>query len=185
MKCPISSLLTVENYGLFFYSPARRYEHYPPWVGDSPSHEHLQKTETGKMFKMTIDGERWKRVPLDVTWELAEDDANYPCSDPSASPKPTPRHIHCNFKFLKKTIHIDFVRFMNWGPLSGFEEFQFFLNGKFYSRGGYSVCYGMARKAMPACLRTRTFAIIAHGGFSGAVLPQYKGLSAWLIESKK
>lgn len=185
MKCPLSNLLHVEKNGLFFYDPSRRYEHYPPWVGDRPTFEQLQKTETRKMFKMTIDGERWQRVPLDVTWELAEDDANYPCEDLSASPMPTPRHIHCNFKFLKKTIHIDFVRIMSWGPLSGFEEFQFFLNGKFHSRGGYSVCYGMRPKAIPACLRTRTFAIIAHGGFSGAVLPPFKGLSAWLIESSK
>jgi hypothetical protein len=185
MKCPLSNLLSVEKNGLFFYDPSRRYEHYPPWFGDCPSREQLQKAETGKMFKMTIDGERWQRVPLDVTWELAEDDANYPCEDLSASPMPTPRHIHCNFKFLKKTIHIDFVRFISWGPLSGFEEFQFFMNGTFQSRGGYSVCYGMARKAMPACLRTTKFAIIAHGGFSGAVLPPFNGLSAWLIEPKE
>ena len=85
MKCPLSNLINVENNGLFFYSPTRRYEHYPPWLEDKPSHEQLQKTETETMFKMTIDGESWQRVPLDVTWELAEDDANYPCSDPSTS----------------------------------------------------------------------------------------------------
>lgn len=168
--------------GWMFYSAFLQNEHRPsPWTGDEPSLEELEAARAGQLFDMTIDGKRWRRVPLAVNWSLAEDDANYRSDKTKAKHKTTPRHLHCEFEFQQQMIHIDFVRYVTWGPLSGFQEFKFFVNGQLKSRGGYYALFGTHEQAMPACLRTNEYAIIADGRLDGLVLP---GLSAWLIDTK-
>lgn len=81
LRCPLPKIDDVCRDGYAFYDFRKRDEYRPtPWVRDRPTLDQLNETLTGRMFDMDIDGERWQRVPLDVTWELAEDDANYPVS---------------------------------------------------------------------------------------------------------
>jgi len=182
--CPLGNLEDVRKDGYRFYHPKLRGLSLPRvWKSGQPSSSDLLPIEEGGTTDMVIDNERWQRLPtVNATWTLASDDANFGNGNPRAKPRPTPRHIHTEFLFQGNTVHIDFVRFIEWGPLSGFEEFQFFLNGQFASRGGCYVCYATCCRDMPACLRIGNVAIIASGGFEGAVLPSYDGLSTWKIE---
>jgi hypothetical protein len=184
MPCPLGRLDEVYRRGLKFYFDRRLEVRSTAWPKQRPSFEQLEAIREGQFFDMLIDGERWRRVPLNVTWTLAPDDANYRCEDPMARPKPGPRHIHCSFEFLELPIHIDFANFSWGGPVGGLAEFLFFVNGRLCARGGYyHVGYFTTHSyGQPACLRAHTYAIIAEDRFSrDAVLPPFTGLSAWLI----
>ncbi|HNV71675.1 MAG TPA: tetratricopeptide repeat protein [Candidatus Ozemobacteraceae bacterium] len=166
-------------------SPEWVENHPTPWTGQKPDNEQLGPLEDGGAAKMTIDGDLWTRVPIEVTWSLAESDANAYVTCYKSTPQPSPRCIHTEFTFQGHTIHIDYQRRVSFGPLSGFEEFKFFLDGKFYSRGGGFVCYGVWPHAWPAALRTPEFAIICNRFFGSGILPEFKHLTAWLITRKK
>jgi hypothetical protein len=105
-------------------------------VHDNPLHEStVRKVEGKEDEKINVDGALWSLVQrLPVRWELAPDD--HRCGQPDRRLVGRPSHLHASFQLGKHDVHVDFVRFVSWGPLSGTEEFLVFVDGVLQGRGG-------------------------------------------------
>lgn len=183
--CPLPHLDQVRAEASEFYSVQKRDEPRPsPWGEQYPSLFDLKSPEDGGKSEMNIDGVLWVRLPPPPQiWTLAQDDANYglPATE---SWRPTPRHLHTSLMCAGYIVHIDFVRFMSWGPLSGTEEYVFFVDGVFKSRGG---CYvhvpATFHRAWPPCVRFGQFAVVMRGCIRGdEPLDQIDELTLWHID---
>ena len=87
---------------------------------------------------MELAGRRYHRISgPEVTWRQAEDDINFLSLKMGYKPRLTPRHFHADFAFRRRRVHIDYVKFIQWGPLSGVEEFLVFADSRFIARGGH------------------------------------------------
>lgn len=121
LNCPITNLSDIGSEGRQFYSPKHNHEKRPtPWKRQRPTNQQLLPVSKDGAAEMIIDKKRWIRVEIEATWSLASDDANAPAKNSSTNDYPkTPRHLHTEFMFEGKTIHIDFVRFMSGGADDG------------------------------------------------------------------
>jgi hypothetical protein len=185
-KCPLPPLDHVRKEAFSFYSPQQRDEPRPtPWEDERPSFFDLGPAEEGGKTKLTINGSKWCRIPPPPhTWELAEDDPNF--GRPESAPrKMTPCHIHTSFDHAGFHLHIDFVQFMSWGPLSGTEEYIFFVDDIQRSRGGRYVHPPAGfRRAWPPCVRFGRFAVVMRECIH-APLDQIDVLTFWSVEQSE
>jgi hypothetical protein len=84
-----------------------------------------------------FDGKSYRRIPgPSIVWHQADDDVNYLSLKMEYEPRSSPRHFHTAFVFLRRPVHIDFVRFVGYGPISVVNEFLVFSAGRFITRGG-------------------------------------------------
>jgi hypothetical protein len=130
----------------------------------------------------TLGSELWTRQPfVDHSWNLASDDVQF-STGPTGKPLPSPRHFHTSFDFAGHSIHIDFVRFVQWGPLSGVEQFIGFVDGQFNSRGGHYVLVpGAWKRGWPFVMRFADAAIVIHEFRLSLRDQPFKDISFWAI----
>jgi len=136
--CPLGPVSEFEKDSRSFYLSSifhRQYQgRFKPEAGE-PS-------QTSRSFDwhasiLELKGRDYLRVQgPDVVWHQAEDDVNYLSLKLRYEPQLTPRHFHAGFLFQLKQIHLDYVKFIQWGPVAGVEEILAFSDGDFITRGG-------------------------------------------------
>ena len=138
--CPIGLIGQLENDSRSFYFASlfnKRYEgRFEPRRGKWT--RAMGTLERQHESVLELSGRRYRRMSgPDVVWHQAEDDVNYSSLKMGYGPLLTPRHFHTDFIFQRRQLHLDYVKFINWGPLSGVEEFLVFSEGHFITRGGH------------------------------------------------
>lgn len=174
--CALGPVMDIRRRGYTFYSPRRR--EIPGWenVPDPP----VPKRIPGDVPRLEFDGQRWERPSvIHVAWELAIDDCHYD-PEPGVDLR-SPRHIHASHEINGHGVHIDYIRFMQGGPLSGFDEFQVFVDGAFRNRGGKFVHVpGSFWRGFPVAVRLddRLLVINAFPPYRDD-FAKFDGLSVW------
>jgi hypothetical protein len=136
--CPLGPVSEFEKDSRSFYFSSifhRQYQgRFKPEVGEQSQTNRSYPWPAGVL---EFEGSGYRRIPgPDVVWHQAEDDVNLLSLKMGYKPQLTPRHFHAAFLFQLIRIHLDYVKFIQWGPLSGVEEFLVFSDGRFISRGG-------------------------------------------------
>jgi len=86
--------------------------------------------------EIIVEGVRWLRMTTpQVNWIQGSGDANCGLSNP-AQAKSSPRHFHADICVGPTSLHIDFLKFVSSGPLTGVLEFLVFKGGECLGRGG-------------------------------------------------
>lgn len=137
--CPIGPLVKMERDSFAFYFSGLFHKKYAgPYAPDPVRDAMLKKPRTERTEgTLEIAGKAYRLMPFPkVSWHQAGDDVNFQAHTLGFKPLSSPRHFHAGFTFLEREIHIDYFLFIQWGPLSGVEEFIVFADGRFSMRGG-------------------------------------------------
>lgn len=135
--CPIGPVSEFEKDSRFFYFALlfkQTYQgRYKP-AGDSS--RGLRKLRKSSSDRLEFSGKSYRNIPgPEVVWQQAEDDGEKRSRKPGNGLAVMPRHFHADFEFRKKRVHVDFLKFVRWGPLSVAMEYIVFSEGRFVTRG--------------------------------------------------
>lgn len=184
--CPLGPLSEAIADSLRYYSPdyTKRVETAcdKAMTGLRQVHTDVNKDKTSKI---QVGSSVWQYVEhLSIKWEFAPDDPRYINLDIKLPVNQ--RHIHGSFHISEHKIHVDYVRFMQGGPLSGTEEFLVFVDGVLRGRGGVFVCSpGGSHRNWPLAIRLENQLLLIDKIFDGGQdLVNFNGVSLWKLEAK-
>lgn len=175
MKCYVDDVEAVIKDGFDHYAfsmngkPVPVFPPTSPWECDKETHAMLVRLRDLDHKRVTIDGKSWLRENIDVQWEFGPlNNAQAPHSESLEGydrEKKWFRHIHTTFSFAGHEIHADYLMRRSGGPMSGFEEIRYYVDGVFVARGGLFVVVPAGKNTRyPSALKAPDFAII--GGHS-------------------
>ena len=183
--CPLGDLRRALKDALEFYrtkgeSP-RDGRFQTAWKeGNHPTLRQLDQIKNGVLSELEVGDERWRRIDTPPhVWTPAPDDENV--VNPSfCGALQQPQHLHTTLIVGSRTIHVDVIKQSSGGPGSGLQDFQFFENREFVSRGGFRfVAPGVFYRGWPPAARFGKYLLLADRHFPGGLLPKYEGLSLW------
>ena len=172
MKCYLDDdvdTLIEEGYAYYRFGKNRQpppvFPPTSPWECDPEAHKLIVRLRGSKSKSEIVDGKLWLRENIDLKWEVGQlNNAETPYSQNENDYDPEKKwfcHLHTTFSFAGHEIHVDYLRRRTYGPLSGFEELRFYVDGVFVARGGmYVVGPAGRQKNSPAAFIAPDFAII-------------------------
>ncbi len=133
-SCPIEPIQAFSKHSWAYYR-GKSYE--GPFNVDQPIKlTHAILMGAPPVTEIMVEGVRWLRMTSpQVNWIQGSGDANCGLSNP-AKAKSSPRHFHADICVGPRSLHIDFLKFVSWGPLTGVLEFLVFQGGECLGRGG-------------------------------------------------
>jgi len=138
-SCPIGPASEFEEDSRsFYFAPLSRRPYQGRYNPAGARSRSLREVKRLSRDRLEFSGKRYRRIsgPA-VVWHRAKDDGKYLSQKPGDMLPVKPRHFHADFEFRKRRVHVDFLKFLRWGPLSGVQELLFFSDGRFITRGGH------------------------------------------------
>lgn len=121
-----------------------------------------------------------KSETVNCLWEMGAVNEHFGKAPPLATHR-RPVHFHASFQISNKRVHIDFVRRVSSGPLSGTLMYYVFVEGRLAQRGGeFAFPPGSMRRCWPLAIRVdrRVLVIDAFLPWKDS-LTEFEGVSLW------
>ncbi|MFG0263273.1 MAG: hypothetical protein ACF788_12850 [Novipirellula sp. JB048] len=183
LNCPLGDLRDALHDASRFYR--RRDDHDPAYrsqtAWDSPEMaacRRLIATACGdeSVDRVLFNGVRFKRLPIpSISWQSAR-----PTPDPYGGNR---SHYHTTFVLAGHEVHVDQICRSTSGPGSGVRDCQFFIDGKFVSRGGHAFTVpARLPRGEPAGMLWNDHLLISKQNISNWSAPHASWLVLWKRE---
>ena len=177
-NCPLGPLSELLTDCTRYYVPASLGGGRPDGTARGKSVRHLDEENV----RIEFDGRIWEYVRhIPVKLDLAPDDhrsGGPNVSDFKAS------HMHAWFQLDHRSVHVDYVRFISYGPAMGVDEFLIFVDGIRQGRGGFFFCPpGMSGRTWPIAVPLDSqLLLLDKMPHDCANLTDFDGVSLWRMK---